>query len=173
MAEKEIRTAADAHAQCEQILRSDFHKAEPSWVAEATFGLLVIQLKDVLQTLAKEADRIAFDNDMPEGWDVTKLVTEIRNAFCHIGSPLRHIGTDGKLSFARIHGQAIGIRIDGFVHENPYPDDVAFIYGRHLILLRRHIWRATQEAGRQLDELMKQIRKAEFEQRFGSAKSQN
>ena len=115
-------------------------------LAEASFALLMINMKDFLHILRVDGQRISFTDDVPDGRDVTDLITDMRNAICHIGSADRHFAPGSTLSFGRMSGQGILVKMGDLELGNPYQDDVAFFYGKHRVFLKRHAHRATQEA---------------------------
>lgn len=133
---------------CEGIARTPFQDAKVSWQSEAALALLLINLKDVLGALKTLGHRIDFNDDVDGGGDITDLVANMRNAICHNGSPLRMFDPENNnsLSFNVITGKLTLMQIGDFVIGNPYPDDVAFFYGRLRILLVRQIYRAIREA---------------------------
>ncbi|KQZ29135.1 hypothetical protein ASD50_18255 [Mesorhizobium sp. Root552] len=113
---------------------------------EAAFALLMVSMKDALQILHASSMRVSFTDDIPEG-DVTNLITNMRNAICHVGSPLRHLDKNNNtLSLDTAIGAGCLMEIDGVELSNPYADDVAFFYGKHRVLLKRHCHRAFSEA---------------------------
>jgi hypothetical protein len=131
-----------------QLLMFDF-RASPPAISEAVFIYLMVYLNDILRLVQRE-HRVSFNEDVrvpdkPQA-DVTDLVSKVRNACCHIGSPA-HIFNDivhsrfcmvvGKGSLFNINGQTIG---------GDYEDDIAFIFGPLKIYYRRHIIRAFNEA---------------------------
>lgn len=128
-----------------------FHNARPDWCVEASLALLLINLKDVLAALNRLGHRITFQDDIDGGDDITDLVANMRNAICHNGSPLRMLDAQSEniVSFCRIEGQGTLMKINDIELGNPYQDDVAFFYGRHRILLVRHINRVIREAERE------------------------
>lgn len=129
-----------------QILETEFYNAKPSWVAEAAFALLMVSMKDALQILAKSNLRVSFTDDIPVG-DITDLISNMRNAICHVGSPLRHMDEyNNTLSFGVAIGAAGLISGPDYELSNPYADDVAFFYGKHRVFLKRHCHRACKEA---------------------------
>jgi hypothetical protein len=146
MLESEARNISRALSLAGEILQSNFVEAEPRWLGEAAFVLLTINLNDALQALAKVNARVGFADDVSEG-DVTDLISKLRNAGCHIGSSIRHFGSDGMLYFNVLVGKGSLFRL-GSSNEltNPYDDDVAVFYGKYRVLLRRHLRRAHAEA---------------------------
>jgi hypothetical protein len=145
MDEKQAHMVGQALNSVRNIIETDFHRAEPRWVREAAFALLMIYMKDALKILAHNGMRVSFADDVPEG-DVTDLIAKMRNAICHIDTPLRRIGTMGTLSFCTAEGAVTLLETPELTLQNPYQDDIAFFYGEHRVLLRRHVHRAYEEA---------------------------
>ncbi|MHC2791927.1 hypothetical protein ACVINZ_000939 [Mesorhizobium jarvisii] len=149
--EQQARDAGQALSSAGKILATDFYQANPSWVGEAAFALLMINMKDALQFMAKIDMRIAFTDDISEGGDVTDLISNMRNAICHVGSKLRHMDQNSNtLSFGVAVGAGTLLQGPCYQLANPYADDVAFFYGKHRALLKRHCLRAYQEADAKL-----------------------
>lgn len=149
MTEDQARLAGQALQSVKEIISVDFTRTNPRWISEAAFALLMIHLKDALQLLKLSGQRVDFTDDVTAG-DVTDLISNMRNAICHIGSPLRRIGNQGTLSFCTAFGKGVLLSTPTLTLENPYEDDVAFFYGEHRVFLRRHIHRSYAEARNRL-----------------------
>jgi len=132
--------------RCRDILNSPFWNAQPQWLSEAVFTLLMIHLKDGLAALHTLDRRIAFHDDIPSGKDVTAHIIDVRNAICHVGSPSRVFGDGNSLDFGMVIGRGTLIRTPELEIGNPYEDDIAFFYGSLRVLLKRHIDRSIGEA---------------------------
>ena len=88
--------------------------------------------------------------------DVTDLITAIRDACCHIDSFKRNFDENGNTgSHNIIYGKGIALNIDGLVLGSDYEDEIAYIYGKNRIYVRRHIIRAFEEAKLKLNEFLK------------------
>lgn len=133
--------------RCIEIASTGFYDASPTWISEAAFALLLINLRDALGIADRLGRRIDFTDDLPIGRDITDAVADMRNAICHNGSPLRMFDPDNRnsLSFGRMVGAGTLLKTDELELSNPYPDDVAFFYGKQRLLLKRHIYRAIEE----------------------------
>ncbi|WP_276120884.1 hypothetical protein [Pararhizobium qamdonense] len=138
--------------KCDDVLRTEFWNAEPYWISEAAFTLLIVNLKDALSALDKMKLRIIFTDDINSKGDVTDLVREMRNAAAHNGSVLRLVDPirQNGLSFGVCVGRANLAKFDDIELKNEYDDDIAFFHGALRILLVRHIVRAVREAKQNL-----------------------
>lgn len=115
-------------------------------VCQACFVSLLINLNDLLMKARKDGRPVTFRDHLDaleKVDDVTDLVQKLRNAVCHINSPLRNIGPS-PFSFFRFEGRchvnANGVRIGC-----DFDDDIAIYYGQFRIYLRRHIARSIDE----------------------------
>lgn len=125
------------------LRKANFAEIEDGLTRESLFALLMINLKEALMILDKRGHRVSFNDDLPNGVDVTKQICTMRNSICHIGSIQRQVGRLGAvLSFGMAIGQGNLAQIDDIVLSNPYRDDIAFFYGTQRILLKRHLARA-------------------------------
>lgn len=138
--------AANAIRKCESMLHllSQNHGE----ASEAFFTFLMINLSDLAQRASTMNRRVTFSEDVfqvQEVKDVTDLITKLRNAVCHIRSPIRKIG-DGIFTFNRFQGFLPNAMLMNDVRYGcDYADDVALYYGSHRIYLRRHCQRAINE----------------------------
>lgn len=123
------------------VLKFDFSvPSELNWAAKASFTLMIISLRDLVWQMDHHGYRAISDNDLPTGTDITKRIIDMRNAVCHLGSPLRQFGPDGNtLSFGMKVGAGTLIDAGEVVLNNPYNDDIAFFYGELRLLLKRQI----------------------------------
>lgn len=99
-------------------------------------------LHNVLSVADAMGRRVALSLDVGTHGDVTALVAACRNAVCHPPSG-RHAFAPG-LVFS--YGVAFGA---GRILESPagtidtkFPDDAAFVFGRNIVYVRRHLYAA-------------------------------
>lgn len=143
----EVSVLNGALRSCIEIVRTSFQSASPSWLREAAFIKLIINLKDALALLNKLENRIYFTNHLPTGVDITKQVLDIRNAACHVGSATRFLDQNcNSLHFGVAIGKSKLMRIGDVILECEFEDDVASFYGTLRLFLVRHIHRAIKEA---------------------------
>lgn len=122
------------------------------WIAQAGLTFTLVQLKDALQLLSLNGQRVSFTDDVADG-DVTKLISTMRNAACHVGSADARIKNSATLRYATA-GPGCHLATIGDVElKNPYMDDVAFFYGANRLFLKRHLHRAQEEAEHRLAAL--------------------
>lgn len=146
MQKSDYNLATSAAEKIHSIISIPFFNGNTRWASEAAFALLMIEMKDLLQILSKNNGRVNFSDDVTTG-DVTDLISTMRNAICHIGSPHRHMdGKNNTLSFGVIVGKGILIKVDDLEIGSKYEDDIAFCYGKYVVYLKRHIHRAFKEA---------------------------
>ena len=144
----------------EVILNSPIFTSEYTHhpLKESAFIEAMICLNDLLQKAknASNADlRISFTDDVDitkDVKDVTDLVNRIRNAVCHIPSPLHYvIPYSHKATFGMAYGKGkLAYMPNDITLESSYQDDVAFFFGLYRIYLKRHIIRASNEAAQGL-----------------------
>lgn len=151
---QDYQNALSAIEKVHSILKVNIFSANPNWLSEASFTLMIIHLKDVCQLLARCGYRISAAEDLPEGKDLTDHINDVRNAVCHIGSPLRHLSF-GSLSFGAMTCKGTLLSTPEFDLSNPHDDDIAVFYGRHRIFMRRHVWKATEDAVSHLKSIAK------------------
>jgi hypothetical protein len=120
--------------------------AGPPQLHEACFVLLMINLNDLLMKAKKDGRSVSFCDHIESSEkviDITDLVSKMRNAVCHVNSPLRNVGP-APFSFNRFIGEGYADN-DGITLGCEFPDDVAIYYGQYRIYLQRHIGRAIRE----------------------------
>lgn len=148
MREADIQAALST---CERLLAGCFRPevvAHP--IFEAAVVHLLINLNDLLQKAKSDGSRITFADHVALSdrvSDVTDLVSKLRNAACHLGSPENDIGL-GKFRFCTVAGKRNAIAIGAFVPGCEFEDDIAIYYGVHRLYVRRHIARAIEELRR-------------------------
>lgn len=117
---------------------------------QSAFIDLMICLRDLLHKTEKYAKRISFTDDvLLNGYvkDVTRAITAVRDACCHIDSFKKLFDDRGNRgSFNVAYGKRNFMRIDDLELTSDYDDDVAVFYGRNRLYFRRHIIRAFVEA---------------------------
>jgi len=136
--------------QAKQVLDAGFWRNDEAWVRHGGFLVVITNLSDVLMTLHRLKRRISITEDVGHHEDVTHLIKEVRNAACHMGSPLRRATDNASISFATIVGRGTLMCVGDLNIENPYEDDVAFYYGRLRVFLFRHLIRAWQLSAEEL-----------------------
>ncbi len=116
---------------------------------EPVFVSLILKLHDLLQILRLQDHRVAFTDDVPDGLDITDLVSKVRNAIAHPSSPENLLHKDSYLKFVFnvIHGKGSPIALPGAAaFKSDYADDIAFFFGEHRLYLNRHLVRVFNEA---------------------------
>jgi hypothetical protein len=145
MREADIQGALTA---CERILATCFRiEVVMQPIFEAAVVFLLINLNDLLQKAKTDGARISFTdhialNDRVS--DVTDLVSKMRNAACHLGSPENDIGIS-KFRFCTVAGKQNAIMLGDLAIGCEFEDDIAIYYGRHRLYVRRHVARAIEE----------------------------
>ena len=149
-----LRIIDEALWRCREALQVIPWHANPQWLTEAVVTYIVVYLKDALMLLSEEDRRIDFMVDDAE--DVTKRVADYRNLACHNGSPSRQLAEGVRVSFMVLGPGANAI---GGVAElkNPADDDVAYAYGKTILLHRRHLVRATEQAILKVREIAREM----------------
>jgi hypothetical protein len=145
MDEADARFAIAAIRNADAILRSGFYNGVNGIADEAMFVLLMINAKDVLQRLSAVGQRISFRLD-GETEDVTSLVAAVRDACCHLSSGNRRLAGGTEFAFNIVRGAGYPFLINGDRLGSDFEDDVALLYGKRRIYLRRHIEAALQLA---------------------------
>lgn len=144
MTGQEMSAMQTALRNCRALQATEWWSIWPeTHLARAIFTSLMIDLKDVLQLLARLGYRVDFRDDIPND-DITDLVRNVRNAACHLGSPERLARNIGEFSFNVFTGKSEA-DFNGRVLGCPYPDDAAVYYGDRRLLVRRHLDRAIAE----------------------------
>jgi hypothetical protein len=149
-----LRLIDEALWRCREALQVNPWQANPQWLTEAIVTYVVVYLKDALILLAKENKRVDFMVDDTE--DVTKRIADYRNFACHNGSPSRQLGEGVRVSFMVLGPGANAI---GGVAKlkNPADDDVAYVYGKTILLHRSHLVRATEQAILKVREIAREM----------------
>jgi hypothetical protein len=136
-----VKTLLDAGIFTDEGLQSPFIR--PS------ITQMLIELSDTLQKANKAGRRVSFRDDVFDGganWDVTDLISNCRNAACHVSSG-KHQFNQNKFTF----NMAIGYSPNAF-HLNgttigcEYADDAAVFWGGMKLFLKRNLLRAYDEA---------------------------
>ena len=121
---------------------------------EAVFTEVMIKLHDLLQKLNLLEKRISFTDDVDTG-DITDLVSNIRNAVCHMDSGEHKLKGNQqiKFTFNIAYGRANIMSVGKKKLTSDYQDDICFFFGENRIYFNRHIWRCMQEAENKIKEL--------------------
>jgi len=107
---------------------------------------MLICVHDLLQKMSNEQNRLSWHDDVKEeGRDITDLISDCRNAACHMGSSVKVSGNTA-ISFNFIFGKAVGFHTSAGPLSCDYEDDVGIVIGHHVLLARRHLVRAFDEA---------------------------
>lgn len=122
---------------------------------ESVFTEIIIKLNDLLQKFNVLGKRIAFTDDVAEGKDVTDLVSNIRNAVCHMESGEHKLKGEQqiKFTFNIAYGKVNLMSIGEKKLTSDYKDDICFFFGENKIYLKRHIVRCIQESEKKIKEL--------------------
>lgn len=127
---------------------------------QAAFTEAMILLHDILQCAARLARRVDFDDHICETEatkDITDLVAKVRGACCHMGSGSRQVGdTESISAFNVVAGREAGFSLAGVYMGCDFDDDLACWFGGHRIYMKRHIFRAFDEAKDVLAESLPQ-----------------
>ena len=136
----------------ETICRSNIFSSDGmrSPLFEAAVVQVLICLNDMLQKVSSQGRRINFNDDVGavvgKEADVTSLINACRNAACHISSPNQKLATN-TLAFNVFAGHVPNaMKIGDVVLGCDYDDDIAINYGPMRVYLKRHVWRAFEEA---------------------------
>jgi hypothetical protein len=133
----------------DKILSSGVLDRPRDHLFQAGLTCFLIHLNDLMQKAKKDGKRIAvvedigFTSGSPK--DLTTLINDVRNAACHVGSPLNEFGA-GRLRMVVVSGYAPAAMVigdDRFGCE--YADDCAVHFGPLRLYMRRHLWRAWRE----------------------------
>ncbi|CAN5433607.1 hypothetical protein BH18ACI1_BH18ACI1_08280 [soil metagenome] len=126
---------------------------------QAAFTELIICLNDLLQKSKSLGVPVTFNDDVvitKDVSDITDAVNKLRNAICHISSPLNLLinTKDSKIKpvFGILYGkvQAVFVIAGEEMMSSDYEDDLCFTYGNLKLYLRRHIFRAFDEVKQNL-----------------------
>ncbi|WP_374391593.1 hypothetical protein [Sphingopyxis sp.] len=112
-------------------------------------GQILIELRDLLHKADRLGKRVTFCDDvLPKDGkqrDVTDLITDCRNAVCHISSGI-HIFEQNKFTFNVVAGYfPNAISINGHTMGCDYADDIAVLWGSLRLYVHRHLLRAFVE----------------------------
>lgn len=108
---------------------------------------ILVCLNDLLQKCKDCGGRITFTDDLiltPKVKDITDTMAMLRNAVCHITSKTHFVNTN-KFTGNIIYGTG-NMKLNEFIFESKYCDDVCFNFGEFSLFLVRHILRAVFEA---------------------------
>ena|SRR3990167_1746476 len=123
---------------------------------EAVFIEIMIKLHDLLQKLSLLHERVSFVDDIDSG-DITGLISNIRNAVCHMDSG-EHILKDSqqiKFTFNIAYGKVNVMTVGKKKLTSDYQDDICFFFGDNKIYLKRHIVRCIEESEKKIQALYK------------------
>ena len=122
---------------------------------ESVFTEIMIKLNDLLQKLKTLGKRLDFKEDVENASDITDLISNIRNAVCHMNSDEHMLDTEGKIkfSFNIAHGKRSLLSLGARKLITNYEDDICFFFGENKIYFNRHIVRCLKEVGQRLKEL--------------------
>ncbi len=123
---------------------------------EAVFTEVMIKLHDLLQKLNLLHKRVSFADDIDSG-DITDLVSNIRNAVCHMDSGEHKLRGDQqiKFTFNTAYGKTTLLSAGGKKLTSDYQDDICFFFGDNKIYLKRHIVKCIREAEKKTQALYK------------------
>lgn len=108
---------------------------------------VLVHLKDLIEKAKLIGSRLNFSDDIKEDpilkiKDISDLIPNFRNAACHTNS-YRKFDNEKSFSFIEIRG--IG-QLNGHPEVRcEYDDDIAFVMGKNVLYLKRHIERAFLE----------------------------
>lgn len=124
---------------------------------ESVFTEIMIKLNDLLQKLKNLGRRLDFKEDIENASDITDLISNIRNAVCHMNSDEHMLDTEGKIkfSFNIAHGKVNLLSLGKRKLTANYEDDICFFFGENKVYLKRHIIRCIEEGKREVKELYK------------------
>lgn len=122
---------------------------------ESVFTEVAIKLNDLLQKLSKLGKKVDFKEDVVNADDITDLVSNIRNAVCHMESGEHMLRGQSKIkfSFNIAYGKGNIVSVNGKKLTSDYDDDICFFFGENKIYLKRHIIRCLKEVELRLKEL--------------------
>ena len=123
---------------------------------ESVFTEIMVKLNDdLLQKLKTLGKRLDFKEDVGNASDITDLISNIRNAVCHMDSDEHMLETEGKIkfSFNIVHGKGNLLSIGDRKLIADYEDDICFFFGENKVYLKRHIIRCIEEAKQEIKEL--------------------
>lgn len=151
---------------CGELFRTEFWKNGVSDVIRrATITLLLIQLSDLLQKANSEGHRVAFTDDIDARSnepDVTSLITNARNAACHVTSGF-HKMDSSKLKYLMVRGNyPAAFQSEGETYGCDFADDVAFFFGIKRVYVQRHLMRALFEVETYFRARLAQAREEEL-----------
>lgn len=129
-------------------------------LAISAFMEILIHLLDLVKKCERYSSRISFTDDVvitDSVKDVTDLIIYVRNAVCHIQSPNhRRHASDVPFTYNVMFGKC-SCTLGGEEIRSDYDDDTCYFFGDQKIYLKRHIWRAFEEAWNMLMPLINDI----------------
>lgn len=122
---------------------------------ESVFTEIIIKLNDLLQKLRTLGKRLDFKEDVEKANDITDLISNIRNAVCHMDSDEHMLDTEGKIkfSFNIAYGKGNLLSLGARELTADYKDDICFFFGENKVYLKRHIIRCIEETKQEVKEL--------------------
>ncbi|PIZ01691.1 hypothetical protein COY60_02245 [Candidatus Gracilibacteria bacterium CG_4_10_14_0_8_um_filter_38_28] len=120
-------------------------------LSECALIEFLIRLNDLLQKCKLLCITVDFCDDIPNGLNITDLVSKLRNSACHIPSNSRLLNNEIPFCFSIIGPGATAKYGSGIV--NRYLDDIVFCYGNDIVYLKRHLIRAYLESMKKLKAL--------------------
>ena len=96
---------------------------------------LCIKANDLGKRLTSTQD-VVIRTEKPKIQDVTDLISNFRDAACHMDTFRKHCG-EKAFSFVEIRGKGVYRQYPDIQSE--YEDDIAFIMGENILYLKRHI----------------------------------
>jgi len=122
---------------------------------ESVFTEIMIKLNDLLQKLNQLNSRIDFKDDVTNASDITELVSNIRNAVCHMESGEHLLDKEKQIRFTFniAYGKVNLISVGDKSLTSDYEDDICFFYGEKKIYIKRHIIRCLDESKKKIIEL--------------------
>ncbi|MGI8638778.1 MAG: hypothetical protein ACR2MG_02340 [Pyrinomonadaceae bacterium] len=132
---------------------------------QAAFTELIVCLNDLLQKAKSFGVPVTFSDDIVltnKILDITDTVNSVRNAVCHIPSPLnllvKNEETQIKSVFGILYGKVPSVIVfkGEDILSSDYEDDICFTFGKFKLYLKRHIWRAFDEVKENLLPIISQ-----------------
>lgn len=126
------------------LIKTDWINTEPRYYGRALFTQIMIDMDEATKILRLHGERLTFNDDLDDG-DITDRINTLRNAACHLGSPLRRV-RGAQLDFNVMIGAGNLGRFNDTLLSNPFRDDVAVFIGPWRLLVRRQLHRAFRAA---------------------------